>query len=147
MCLSLKIESPERIILESFYKGYEWAIVHNGRGSRGGYVKVNPNHPVHGKNYNDLDFIYCHGGLTFSEADVPCDKEVESNGWWLGFDCAHFDDLPDPELFAYQPSMDFHRMFLEGFVDDATIKDNEFVENECKKIINQLIHLELEVNK
>jgi hypothetical protein len=55
------------------------------------------------------DYIYVHGGLTFADS---CSDEVREDGggichipypgrpadvWWLGFDCAHCDDLSPAE--------------------------------------------------
>ena len=56
--------------------------------------------------------IECHGGLTFKD-----EREILGKGMWIGFDTAHF-------------------------FDNYETKNVEFVENECKNIINQLIELE-----
>jgi hypothetical protein len=57
-----------------------------------------PGPPWHGKKYRDLDDVAVHGGVTFTEADVPCDAPGADTDWWIGFDCAHAFDAPDPEL-------------------------------------------------
>lgn len=62
-----------------------------------GYVAVPAGHPAHGKNYEAVD-VSAHGGLTYSDAcsgdicHVPAAGEPD-DVWWLGFDCAHADDL------------------------------------------------------
>lgn len=38
-----------------------------------------------------------HGSLTYSGGNG---YPVESDLWWFGYDCAHWDDAPDPELIS-----------------------------------------------
>lgn len=54
---------------------------------------------------NSIDIalcIRCHGGLTFG-GRAWWDKH-DSDLWWLGFDCAHCDDL-QPKLIEHCPRM------------------------------------------
>jgi hypothetical protein len=54
-----------------------------------------------------------HGGLTYSgDGNYP----VESDLWWLGFDCAHYND--------YNP-----------------VRSKGYVEDECKSLVDQIIKL------
>lgn len=53
-----------------------------------GYVSVPEGHPAFGKGDSDLD-VEVHGGVTFSSTDVG---GHDAEGWWIGFDCAHFGD-------------------------------------------------------
>lgn len=71
-------------------------IVRGPSGALCGYVGVPPGHPWHGKDYDHVG-ANVHGGLTYSEI---CQGRIchvarsgESEPWWLGFDCAHCDDL------------------------------------------------------
>lgn len=69
-----------------------------------GYVGLPPAHPWHGKNYSDLE-VSVHGGLTYAEEcqhdDRPMRERVchlpepgePEHLYWLGFDCAHLDDI------------------------------------------------------
>ena len=97
MCLSIAIDRPENVLSKGEHSDFEWMTVHNGIGYRCGYVRVPVNHPWHGKHYDDLS-VDIHGGLTFAEPDKPCDGNRPDNAWWLGFDCAHYDDASDPSL-------------------------------------------------
>lgn len=36
-----------------------------------------------------------HGGITYANGGIGSTYPIESNRWWFGFDCAHFDDAPD----------------------------------------------------
>lgn len=67
-----------------------------------GYVGVPEGHPAYRQGYDDV-FAEVHGGLTFADAcghdpaqhgicHVPDEGEPD-NLWWLGFDCAHWQDL------------------------------------------------------
>jgi hypothetical protein len=94
-------------------------------GHRCGYVRVDPGHPWHSKDYNacllgdactvaaqqeaDPDGYYSHyehsldsavsvhGGVTFAST-----FDDDPDGWWLGFDCAHAGDAPSPEYVQRQ---------------------------------------------
>ena len=97
MCLPIKVRHPSYVLAEGVHEGHEWTVTHNGMGYRCGYVKVEPGHPWHGKEMEDVD-ASVHGGITFAEADTPCEKDGPDNGWWVGFDCAHAGDARDPEI-------------------------------------------------
>lgn len=73
-------------------------------GEANGYVAVPPEHPLHGKGYDDIYGIEVHGGLTFSGridfTTIPMEdvtfisdtKDVPSDWWIFGFDTMHFGD-------------------------------------------------------
>jgi hypothetical protein len=69
-------------------------------GYANGYVIIPERHPLHGKDYDDInEHVNIHGGLTFSEAieeidwpEIPAD--APKNGWVVGFDTCHFGDNP-----------------------------------------------------
>lgn len=52
--------------------------------NRCGYVRLPIGHRYWGKGYDELD-VSVHGGLTFAE-------RAEDGAWWIGFDCAHYND-------------------------------------------------------
>lgn len=127
MCLSIEGQRPADVLAKGMHLGYEWMVVHNGMGHRCGYVRVPKTHPWYGKDYDDVG-AEVHGGLTFGRADVPCGK-AEDGGYWFGFDCAHAQDAPDPDLatptaFAYP---------LHGSV----VRTQEYVERECRNLCEQ----------
>lgn len=56
---------------------------------KGGYVALPQGHPLHGKEYNEIDDEIndvAHFGLTYSE--------LEGDDWVIGFDCNHAFDTP-----------------------------------------------------
>ena len=126
MCLSIALARPDDILATSEHQGFKWHVIHNGQGYRCGYVRIPAGHPWHGKHYDDIA-AEVHGGLTFADADVPCDAPGEDNDWWVGFDCAHAFDLPDPSLTTYHPSL------------MGEVRTQEYVEAECRSLCEQAL--------
>lgn len=102
-----------------------------------GYVGIPAEHPWHGKTYNDVEElsnygISVHGGLTYSEGDMPTANSMADKAtWWFGFDCAHGGDLV-PKLETY--SSEF-KLAL-GVVD--VYRDIKYVKNEAINLAEQL---------
>lgn len=93
-----------------------------------GYVAVPPGHPLHGKDYWDLD-INVHGGLTYAAGcnDKICHEPKPGepdNVWWFGFDCAHCDDL-SPYMARFR-------------IHGAVYRDINYVRRETKDLAEQL---------
>jgi hypothetical protein len=130
MCLSIAIESPENVLAKGEHLGLEWTVIHNDMGYRCGYVRVPLGHPWHGKG-SELD-VDVHGGITFAESDVPCDAPGPDTNWWLGFDCAHSGDAPDPELLIGTTSNPYARIAYYG-----QVRSQSYVEAECKSLCTQ----------
>jgi hypothetical protein len=125
------------------YKGYKYLVVLLDRGYRCGYVRVPVDHPYFKKNYEDITNIRCHGGLTYSNLQTKPNK-IMPIGYWLGFDCAHKDDLVDINSIRERAVQIGFEAFNNVNLDNnprAFHKDKEFVKNECQKIINQLIKI------
>ncbi len=77
MDLPIKLlESPHR-----------WGPTERGWGN--GYVRIVEGHPFYDKGYENIP-VNVHGGLTFSEHIM--DNEKWSDGYWVGFDTAHYGD-------------------------------------------------------
>jgi hypothetical protein len=133
MCNPITTKNPDILLTKGVHEGYEWEVTSNRMGYRCGYVRVPQGHSWHGKGYDDVrtaddGWPDVHGGLTFAEADTDCGKGGEDNAWWLGFDCAHGGDAPDPDLPGYHPRM--------SFMGDA-IRSTEYVAEECRKLADQ----------
>lgn len=133
MCNPVTTRHPDHLLSKGVHKGYEWEVVHNNMGYRCGYVRVPAGHPWHGKGYDDVcrvdgEWVDVHGGLTFAEADTDCGKGGEDNAWWLGFDCAHAGDAPDPGLPGY-----YDRLAFPG----DTVRDTAYAEAQCKLLAEQ----------
>lgn len=128
------------------YNGLSCLIVRvNSHGALCGYVAVPPNHPWHGKGYDDLD-VDVHGGLTYAQ---PCTGAVchvpkpgePDNVWWLGFDHAHHGDLcPGRQL-----SRDRSHTFGPGrneddgsFPDRGVYRDMSYVTDQVELLAQQV---------
>jgi len=131
MCNPVTTAHPDVLLAKGVHEGYEWEVTCNRIGYRCGYVRVPLGHPWHGKDYDSVEpYPDVHGGLTFAEADTDCGKGGEDSAWWLGFDCAHAGDAPDPDLPGYDA-----RMVLPGY--DSTVRTTEYVADECRKLAGQ----------
>lgn len=110
-----------------------------GSGAWCGYVAVPPGHPAHGKDYDDVD-ARAHGGLTYANKCSGHICHVAEPGepddvWWLGFDCAHYQD--------YIPAMRA-RDAARGWGDrggDDTYRTLSYVERECAELAKQLAEM------
>ena len=60
---------------------------------RCGYVKVDRENKNYKLSYDDLEDVYVHGGVTFSDF---IDGE-----YWFGFDCAHYNDSFEIQSLEY----------------------------------------------
>lgn len=132
MCLSIEVDKPECVLAKGEHLGHEWVVVHNLSGYRCGYVRVAKGHPWHGVDYHKIA-ADVHGGLTFAEPDKPCGKGEADDAYWVGFDCAHYNDLPDPEL----PEPPPERRWPSPWEDTGTIRTQQFVEAECRLLCEQ----------
>jgi hypothetical protein len=143
VCLSIALDRPADVLDRGEHLGFEWIVVHNGSGYRCGYVRVPGGHPWHGKEWNELEeIIECHGGVTFGAPDRPCDKGGADDAYWVGFDCAHAGDAPDPQLPGYDRRQTIGALL--SFVgissdryDNDTVRTQEYVEAECRSICEQ----------
>jgi len=106
-----------------------------------GYVGVPPEHPLHGKDYEEPD-VEVHGGLSFAAA---CEETApEGHGichipepgrpedvWWFGFDCCHAGDLAPGIEARYKGVMDLS--------DRAAVyRDRVYVTGQCAMLAQQL---------
>ncbi len=136
MCLSFAIHRPDDVLAKGEHAGYQWQVIHNRSGYRCGYVRVPAGHPWHGKDDSEID-ADVHGGLTFAEGDEPCPLDGPDDGYWVGFDCAHSEDAPDPSLPSPKVAVNIARIFLEGLSSGGTVRTQEYVEAECRSLCEQ----------
>lgn len=132
MCLSIAVEAPERVLSKGEHLGLQWVTTHNTMGYRCGYVRLPQGHPWYGLGYDDVP-ADCHGGITFAEADVPCDAPGPDVDWWIGFDCAHAFDAPDPGL-PVTIGVPITPLYPEG-----VIRSQEYVEDHCRSLCEQAV--------
>ena len=129
-------ERPFAVVEKQFeYKGHDCICIFSIRGVRCGYVSVTDKE----KPYDDYD-IDCHGGLTF-DGELP-DYYKPKADYYIGFDCGHYCDGVDyDQAVKYdlieQSEADYSKK-LFSYLDDHPVRDLDYVEANCKKIVDQL---------
>lgn len=128
-------DEPDKVQWQDDETGLPCLAVRNGMGAWCGYVGVDESHPMHGKDYDDVD-VEVHGGLTFAGTCQPTTDESvgichtpgegePDHVWWLGFDCAHAgDEVPD--------------LIRHGLHSDGTYRTLDYVRSECRNLARQL---------
>lgn len=93
-------------------------------------------------------YFQCHGGITFANGGKNSNYPIESDLWWFGFDCGHYDDGRELEL-AYErfpnsrKSLAIQIELEKAYrIDGLTIRTEEYVAAECKKLAEQLKEFE-----
>lgn len=95
-----------------------------------GYVQIPSFHLYFDKAYNEME-IECHGGLTFGQRDF---------GYWIGFDCAHHDDII-PTTVQLNKKSPIYSCLCNFFNKKQSYKNIEFCIKECKNIVENLIFI------
>lgn len=79
--------------MKTFVKESRISMMSTGWGN--GYVIIPQGHPMHGKDYNEIE-VDVHAGLTFGtmakDLDWPEIPEDAKDGYVVGFDTAHYGD-------------------------------------------------------
>lgn len=118
------------------YRGHMCAVLLMPMGHRCGYVGIPKGKPYYGCKYGELDFVDCHGGLTYSE-DFLLNFPV--GNWWIGFDCMHYYDRPDiaaaQKAFGAKQAEIVERCSLPH----GQVRSMEYCMKECRGIVDQLI--------
>ena len=85
-----------------------------------------------------MDLLFdVHGGITFSGEGAS--TYFNRKGWWIGFDCAHSGDKPDYELMSVRHKHSYENIGIGCGVGCGEIRSKEYVEQECKNLIDQII--------
>lgn len=129
-------ERPFAVVEKQFeYKGHDCICIFSIRGVRCGYVSVTDKE----KPYDDYD-IDCHGGLTF-DGELP-DYYKPKADYYIGFDCGHWCDGVDyDQAVKYdliEPGEAEHNKEMFSYLKDYPVRDLDYVEANCKKIVDQL---------
>ena len=84
-------ECIREVLDRGIIDGYEYFILSLGTHPTA-YINIPANHPAYGKEYEKID-IDVHGGLTYGERRLRLDDEKIINGWFIGWDYAHYGDM------------------------------------------------------
>lgn len=119
-----------KIVEKAFnYRGYQCYIVFLPTGWRCGYIRI----PTVENRKREYDTLQCHGGITYSDSICPISRVKASNFWWIGFDCAHYDDGVDLDACEKYYGHSHFALPMTGHI--RTVK---FCEKELKNIVDQL---------
>lgn len=119
------------------YKGHDCICIFTAGGFRNGYVSVDDN-----KDFSEYD-IDCHCGLSFGASYLNSDFNPK-DAMYIGFDCGHICDGNDYDtalkygLITEKHFNEFLEMqiLLPTFLEP--VRSLEYVENQCRKIVDQL---------
>lgn len=135
------------------YKGYPCVVIFQTMFHRCGYVGIPKGHKYYGKEYDEINDIECHGGLTYSRNDLFGQDDEDT--WWIGFDCSHYRDGEDYETakkyWKDNPyvleKISIHKHLDEGFGrEEYEARTLGYVEDECQHIVDQIIEKNMENN-
>ena len=88
-------------------------------------------------------YFSCHGGITYSGGGKESTYPIQSDLWWFGFDCAHYNDGKDLDLAIktfpeYAESIAKTKAFEEQYPTYGEIRSTEYVAENCKELADQL---------
>lgn len=89
-------------------------------------------------------YFNVHGSLTYAGGGEQSTYPVESDLWWLGFDCGHAGDRVDIEaLKKYFGDTERVKRNLEigGYLllDGDVVRTKDYVQEQCKDLADQII--------
>jgi len=149
------------------YKGFNFKVVAQPMGYRCGYVRIPKGHVIYGMDYSEqlpitfkeiskqsvgkrgavpiflaqglkendrvsMDLLFdVHGGITFAGKSL---NWIGFKSYWIGFDCAHAGDGKDTSIMD-EKNKRFHKVYSNL---SSKIRTKEYVEKECKSLINQI---------
>jgi hypothetical protein len=89
-------------------------------------------------------YFMIHGGITYADGGKDSHHPIDSDMWWLGFDCGHYGDCPDydmlEELFGDDEKVK-HRLEDRWLYEEYPVRDLKYVQQECKNLVDQIINL------
>lgn len=141
-------DEPADTIVHGEYKEYKYHLQRSQLGTWCGYVEVDPASPYALEDYDKIK-LEVYGGVTYSEGGKY--RKTGKETFFIGFDCAHSDDLiPGAEILkqAIIDSGDSKLKKLNELTQKLestipylkkTYKTLEFATNECKSMIDQII--------
>ena len=115
------------------YKGIFYKVVLQRLGHRCGYVEIPKDLNISKRDFSFDSDLEVHGGITYAK--------VENETKVIGFDCAHYMDGIDVEkaMEHFTDLSDNELMFLSWGIGDGKVRSLEYVEKECKNLIDQLL--------
>lgn len=131
---------PDKVQWTDPTTGLPCLIVRSPSGALCGYVGIAEGHPAFEQDYSNVD-VEVHGGLTYAD---HCQTGPENHAichipepgqsdhvWWLGFDCAHLNDLAPK--YASLPRV--------AIFSNEVYRDMDYVRGQVTDLARQLAEL------
>lgn len=100
------------VLDRGYYQGYQYFILNLGTHPTA-YVVLEKEHPLFGKDWQDLEYIRCHYGLNYSNSYLLEEKHQDkmndylvSDKWVLGWSYDHFGDWAGH--FTYNENVEYN---------------------------------------
>lgn len=126
MIYSEKRINPPEVIFSEAYFGYTFYILSMGTHPCA-YIQIPKNDKLFGMDYDDIENKYelnVHGGLTYTNSKL---KSVESEGWFIGWDYAHWGDYIGYADYSFEDKK-------------WDVRD---IRNECENVIEQIVKINM----
>lgn len=139
----------ERSVVEFVeeYRGLKYVSKFQYLGFRCGYVVIPDDILDRVKEDAEPDYecipIDTHGGITFF-GTIDINKDGLDCEWVIGFDCGHYLDIQDKEYWKRYFPEEYARLEKYSYHPCGkleTVKTQEFVREECLKMIDQIIDI------
>lgn len=129
-----------------YYKDYPCIVILSDFGYRCGYVGLSRDNKFYDMEYWKIP-VTCHGGLTYGENCLV--DEPDLGYYWIGFDCNHYHDGRDFEAIraVWKDNPEkieiYNTIYESEKIYNQVLEScsREYVEEECKSIVDQLITL------
>lgn len=143
---------------EFIYKGMKCLVLFHNMGFRSGFVGIDKNHILYNQNHYDnicindeninIDsYFEYHRESLNSFGGKNSSYPIESDLWWFSFNCVNIDDKREFNLALklFPDNKEYIKVVkevLENKFENGTIKNTNFVEINCKKLVDQLIEFQ-----
>lgn len=95
-CLEVWVDTETRYVLRIYKNTHQW----DNTSHLCGYVELPKGHNCEGANTMQLQHLHVHGGVTYSQLDIPSEPHFKKS-WWVGFDCNHYIDTNYPKTHEF----------------------------------------------
>ena len=101
------------------------------------YVEIPKKHKYYNIKYQDIDDVYVHGGLTYSD-NVLNRGDEQIIGWFIGWDYAHYNDYIGYEMmFPEFMNTNQKKWSTKEIIEDCLSVINQLIESDCdERVIN-----------
>lgn len=124
---------PDKVEFE--YRGVDCLILRHDQGKHlCGYFAIPKFHELYQVEYTRIG-IRVHCGLTYGRSGSEYVGHPDDGRWWLGFDCAHAEDL----------SPGFAEMAPSVYSSSCIYRNVEYVKKQIMRAVDQVIRREYEI--